>query len=195
VLAYRLLEALHEEPGWSLVTMGRTDTRGCFCSVNGLIRDGIDALAASFDHLLVDAEAGVEQAQRNVTRAITRAVVVCDGSQRALRTAQLLHELLVAERPDGERDPSRAAPALCAVLNRMDGPSAPACRALEALELPVVAALPPDPALARFDREGRPLFELDRTSPAVTALRPLADWLLAPRASGGSPPRGEGAAS
>jgi CO dehydrogenase maturation factor len=180
VMAYRLLEALHEQPGWSLVTMGRSEARGCFCSVNSLVRDAIDGLAHSFDHLIVDAEAGVEQVQRHVTRAVTRAIVVCDASQRSLHTARLLRGLFGAQPTAHERGSPATAPALCAVLNRAPGPSASARRALEGLGLPILAELPRNDELARFDERGRRLLDLPSASPVVEAVRPLADWLLEP---------------
>ncbi|TWJ13289.1 2-hydroxyacyl-CoA dehydratase family protein [Geobacter argillaceus] len=38
-LEYMVLEALVESDGYALLAMGRTDSLGCFCSVNDLLRD------------------------------------------------------------------------------------------------------------------------------------------------------------
>ena len=47
-LDYMLLEALTELPDFSVLAMGRTETLGCFCPVNTLLRGAIETLSESF---------------------------------------------------------------------------------------------------------------------------------------------------
>jgi CO dehydrogenase maturation factor len=181
VLDYRLLEALHEAPGFSLLAMGRTDTAGCFCPVNTLVRDALEQLSAGFDHVVVDAEAGIEQVNRRVVRRVTRALVVTDGSARGVRTAALLRDLLAA---DGVPAPASVG----AVIDALGGDPAPARARLATFGLDVVAEIPFDPQVARHDADGRSLLELDDAGPARRAARRLADFVLGMATSGGARP-------
>ena len=153
-LDYLVLEALVERDGYAVLAMGRTAEKGCFCPVNTLLRHAIDTLAAPFAAVLIDAEAGVEQINREVTRRVSQTVVVTDGSLRSADTLAVIVEMV---------GPSRVG----VVANRdEDGPR---------VKLPqgvtLLGAIPEDPLLRRFDREGRSLWELPRDSPAFVAAR------------------------
>ena len=165
-LDYLVLEALHEHGDYALLAMGRSTERGCYCSVNTLLRKGLELVVAPFAAVLIDAEAGLEQINRQVTREVTRTLVVTDGSRRSLDTLRAIVETTGPER-------------VAAVANR--------CRGLDEVfpdgSLPegVVALgrLPEDDELRRFDREARPLWELPPDNPALAATRELAAALLA----------------
>ncbi len=155
-LDYRVLEALVERDGWGLFSMGRKLEKGCFCPVNSLLRSAIDVLSEPFAAVLIDAEAGIEQINRQVTRRVNRSLVVIDGSARSIGTLELITDLLGAER-------------VAAVLNRhRDGDPLPD------LNVELYGAIPEDDTLRRFDREARPLWELPADNPALAAAREVA---------------------
>ena len=79
-LDYMTFEALHEMDGFALLAMGRTETLGCYCPVNELLRGTIESLSESFDTILIDGEAGLEQRDADGERAF--AAVVHDESAR-----------------------------------------------------------------------------------------------------------------
>jgi CO dehydrogenase maturation factor len=81
-LDYMILEALIETDGYALLAMGRTETLGCFCPVNDLLRGAIETLSKSFDTIIIDGEAGVEQINRQVVRHVDTLVIVSDHRQR-----------------------------------------------------------------------------------------------------------------
>jgi CO dehydrogenase maturation factor len=156
---YRVLEALQERDGYCLLVMGRSRAKGCFCPVNTLLKHALAALASPFAVVLIDAEAGVEQVQREVTSRVTRAVVVTDGSARSRHAARLIAELLGADR-------------VSVVANRSGGVDPAVGPGLE-----VVGAVPEDRALGELDRLGRPLWELPRDNPALRATANIARGL------------------
>ena len=82
-LDYLLLEALTERQGYALLAMGHSTEKGCFCPANTLLRGAMDLIAEPFAAVLIDAEAGLEQIQRQVTRRVSRIVVLTDGSLRS----------------------------------------------------------------------------------------------------------------
>lgn len=151
-----VLEALQERERCSLLAMGRPESRGCFCSVNALLRAAITHLGSGFAAVIIDAEAGVEQIQRQVMERVDRPIVVTDGSRRGMHTAELLAELL--RRYGVGQGPTAL------LVNRAPAPS----------EIPAAfelwGTIPHDPLLERFDAEGRSLLELPRGTPAWQAL-------------------------
>jgi predicted O-methyltransferase YrrM len=53
---YLMLEALYEAPDFSLLVMGRTDTVGCYCPLNELLRGTIAAISSQYDVIIIDAD-------------------------------------------------------------------------------------------------------------------------------------------
>lgn len=155
-LDYRVLQVLQERDGYGLLAMGRSEAKGCFCPVNTLLRHALAALSSAFAVVLIDAEAGVEQVQREVTSTVTQALVVTDGSARSRHAARLIAEVLGVDR-------------VVAVANRSSdggvslGP-----------DLETIGVVPEDRDLADLDRQGRPLWDLAEDSPALEAMATIA---------------------
>lgn len=152
-----VLEALQEFDRYALLAMGRTESRGCFCPVNKLLRAAITHLGAGFSHVLIDAEAGVEQVQRQVMQQVHVPIVVTDGSRRGMATAALLadlvHEYAIGDGPPG------------LLVNRADRVPDGVPDGLEPW-----GAIPHDPVLQRYDEGGRSLLELPGDSGALAAV-------------------------
>ena len=80
-LDYMVMEALVEHDNLALLAMGRSESLGCFCSVNAILRDAIKLLSQRFDILVIDGEAGVEQINRQVVDRIDHLIMVTDTSE------------------------------------------------------------------------------------------------------------------
>jgi len=158
---YLLLEALAEVRGFGLVAMGAGREAGCYCAVNRLLRDGLETLGGGFDHVVIDAEAGLEQVSRQVFRRVDLPLLVTDASVRGAQAA-----VAIAATAARVGLPAPAG----VVFNRVTEPD-PALRArLGAAGLPDLGAIPLDDAVARYDREGRPLLDLPAGTPALAAV-------------------------
>ncbi len=96
-LDYLVFESMIEMEGFAFLAMGRSDSIGCYCSVNDLLRDAIEMLAHEFDTIIVDGEAGLEQLNRQVLASVDELVVLTDGSNRGLRTVDLLVNMAYCE--------------------------------------------------------------------------------------------------
>lgn len=167
MIDYLILEALAEHPLFSLLVMGRTEGPGCYCPVNTLLRESIEQLAGGFDYIVIDAEAGIEQVSRQVTKRVDRPVIVTDPSVRGAETAAAIAEAL-------EKNGSK--PAAGVIFNRADAPDPRLLERLEGAGLHCLGSVPSDPAILQFDLEGRPLLELPEQSPALKSLeKVLAD--------------------
>lgn len=81
-LDYDVLAALAEERNLAFLAIGRPEGEGCYCQVNRLLKAIIAKLAASFDYVIIDGEAGIEQVNRRVMTAVTHLLLVSDASRK-----------------------------------------------------------------------------------------------------------------
>jgi CO dehydrogenase maturation factor len=160
LLDYLLLEALVERPGYSLLAMGHSKEKGCFCPANELLRGSIDALAPPFAAVLIDGEAGIEQINRSVTRRVTRVIVIIDGSQRSIDTSRLIVKMV-------EPVP------VSVVANRMGSVHLNRL----AVDAEFIGSVPQNEELRQLDGEGRSLWELPPENEATKAVRNIAQAL------------------
>jgi len=167
--ALRAEEALVENPGFDLLTMGRPEGRGCYCYVNNLIRDHLDRLARSYRHVLLDCEAGLEHLSRRTSGRPDALICVTNRSRMAaetIRRSLALFRSIHAQLP----------PRVHLVLNQFDEgePLAAEMTALAAGETAPfsrVIAVPADPQVAAVESAGESLLKLSSTSPAMAAVR------------------------
>jgi len=87
MIDYMAFEALHEEEQFALLAMGRTETLGCFCPINSILKETIQTLSKSFDTIIIDGEAGLEQINRQVVGKLDILIIVSDATSRGLLTA------------------------------------------------------------------------------------------------------------
>jgi CO dehydrogenase maturation factor len=161
---YYLLESLVEKDGFSLLAMGRTEVLGCYCPVNSLLREAVEALSASFDLMVLDAEAGLEQVNRKVLRKVDNLIVVSDPSARGFHTAGTMLELVQSQ---AELRPGR----IGLVVNRCPSDSETGWEEnarQQGLEL--LGTIPEDPVLREMDRAGACLLELPPESEALRGI-------------------------
>lgn len=148
---YRLMELLEERGNLALLALGRPEEKGCYCALNSLLRQSLEGLARGFDLTLIDAEAGVEQVNRRVMRAVTHLLLVSDPTRKGVRVAAQVRD--VARRSVGEH---RAG----LLINRVSGDPAVAEGLAAEVPAELLGLVPEDPAVGRYDAEGRSLLEM-----------------------------------
>ncbi|NHW22861.1 MAG: AAA family ATPase [Archaeoglobales archaeon] len=160
---YKLLEALHEGEKFSFLAMGRPEDEGCYCQLNSMLREAIEIVSGSFDYVVIDGEAGVEQINRRVMRSVEYLLVVTDSTRKGFQVANQIRS--VADRAVKFRK--------CAlVVNRVRGQPD-----VEAGNFDFVFLIPEDEKVFRFDVEGKPLTDI-RDSPAFKSVKNIAETLL-----------------
>ena len=55
----QIFDAVAESRGFAFLAIGRPESAGCYCKVNGYLKEVIGLLAGSFDYVVIDGEAGV----------------------------------------------------------------------------------------------------------------------------------------
>ena len=156
-LDYFVFNALAEREGYALLAMGHNQEKGCFCPANKLLKNAIDKLIPGFACVLIDAEAGIEQINRDVTGQVTKVIVVVDGSQRSMDTLKMITTMV--DKQD-----------VCVVLNRAAGGIA--ADIPEGVKL--LGDIPEDEEVRSYDRQGKPLWMLPDDNAALKAVRKIA---------------------
>ena len=82
---FRFGSALTEEKDFDLLVMGRTQGKGCYCFVNGLLQAQVQKVQGEYSYIVVDNEAGMEHISRGVLPGMNMAILVSDCSRRVYR--------------------------------------------------------------------------------------------------------------
>lgn len=152
--------------GIDLLAMGRPEEPGCYCTVNDLLRYGMDQLTQGYMITIVDGEAGPEQINRRVLGSIDTLLVVADMSVRSLETARGI--LSIAKKSaDGIHVKQTGL-----ILNRVRG-DASVTELSERVGVPVIGCIPEDAVLNQYDRDGKPLRLLPPDTPSVAAVQDI----------------------
>ena len=146
---YRLFDALVEQNGFSFLAIGRPEAAGCYCKVNGYLKEVIRVLSENYDYIVIDGEAGIEQVNRRVMERVTHLLLVSDASQKGI---QVMHTINQVAKNLVMYD------AVGAILNRL--PSSDIIKEIDTGGLPVLAHIPADNALAVCDIRGESVLSL-----------------------------------
>jgi CO dehydrogenase maturation factor len=173
MLDYMVFEALTEFDDFSILAMGRTETLGCFCPVNKLLRAAIETLSENFDTILIDGEAGLEQINRQVVRQLQTLLIISDPTSRGMETAALIKKMV-------QEDEVIRCEKLGLVFNRVRGNEELLRDAAARMGIDLVGLIPFDENVATYDLVGKPISDLPADSPSMTAYRSVAErWVLA----------------
>ncbi|MBU0595820.1 AAA family ATPase [Candidatus Bipolaricaulota bacterium] len=165
---YMVMESLVETADFAFLAMGRTETRGCYCSVNEILRESLALLSEAFDTILIDGEAGLEQINRQVVGNLDTLIILTDASARSRRSVEHIVRLV---NEDHVIDCRRVG----VVVNRTKRDNQMLLDSLAGIGIEVFGTLPEDDNIARYDMSGRPLLDLPSDSPAVVAARTIVE--------------------
>ena len=85
----QIFDAVAESRGFAFLAIGRPESAGCYCKVNGYLKEVIGLLAGSFDYVVIDGEAGVEQINRRVMEKVTHLLLITDASRKGTQVIQI----------------------------------------------------------------------------------------------------------
>ena len=158
-------QALIEDDDFDMLVMGRTQGKGCYCYVNGVLQTQVSKYAKNYSYIVMDNEAGLEHVARGTLPHVDTMLLISDCSRRGIqavaRIAEMIREmnlnpgqmgLIVNRAPGG-------------VLN--DGIKAE----IEKHGLKLFGVLPHDEAVYRCDCDGEPSAKLPDNDPMKVALK------------------------
>jgi len=163
-------EVLIRLDGIDLLTLGQAEGPGCYCSINELLKFGIESLSQKYDITLIDCEAGIEQINRRVINSIKTLIMISDATIKGLRTAAYLENIAAKYGVEGEYRTGL-------VLNKTDKGAPELKEKAREMGLNVLGLIPGDENVADYDRVGRPTIELPDHCPSVIAVGRILDTL------------------
>jgi len=166
-----LMECLFETPDYSLLVMGRTDSIGCYCPVNTLLKRTIKAIASRYDVVIIDAEAGMEQVSRQVTESVHYPVLLTDNSLRGVRTGILINETINSS---NQHDVKKTG----IIFNRVDRADTELVEKAVEAGIQYYGSIPADENITAWDRKGLPALEMPDEAVSLTALKTILKKIL-----------------
>ena len=164
---FKFSSAIIEEDDFDMLVMGRTQGKGCYCYVNGVLKTQVDKYAKNYRYIVMDNEAGLEHVARGTLPKVDTMLLISDcsrrGIQAAARVAEIVEEmelnpaqmgLVVNRAPEGKLD---------------DG----VMEEIEKHGLKLLGVLPQDEGVYRCDCDGQPSAKLPDTNPVKAAVKEL----------------------
>ncbi|MBE7002170.1 MAG: carbon monoxide dehydrogenase [Ruminococcaceae bacterium] len=162
---FKFSSAIIEEDDFDMLVMGRTQGKGCYCYVNGVLKTQVDKYAKNYSYIVMDNEAGLEHVARGTLPKVDAMLLISDcsrrGIQAAARVAEIVEEmelkpgimgLIVNRAPEGKLD---------------DG----VMEEIEKRGLKLLGILPQDDGVYRCDCDGEPSAKLPESNPVKAAVR------------------------
>ena len=157
--------ALIEDDDFDMLVMGRTQGKGCYCYVNGVLQSQVAKYAKNYSYVVMDNEAGLEHVARGTLPHVDTMLLISDCSRRGIqavaRIAEMIEEmnlnpgqmgLIVNRAPNGELD---------------EGVKAE----IEKHGLDLLGVLPQDEGVYRCDCAGEPSAKLPESNSVKIALK------------------------
>ena len=162
---FKFSSAIIEEDDFDMLVMGRTQGKGCYCYVNGVLKSQVDKYARNYSYIVMDNEAGLEHVARGTLPKVDTMLLISDcsrrGIQAAARVAEIVEEmelkpgtmgLIVNRAPQGKLD--------AGVLEE-----------IEKHGLKLLGVLPQDEGVYRCDCDGEPSAKLPDSNPVKAAVK------------------------
>ena len=164
---FKFNSALIEEDDFDMLVMGRTQGKGCYCYVNGVLKTQVDKYAKNYRYVVMDNEAGLEHVARGTLPHVDTLLLISDCSRRGIqavaRIAEMVEEMAINPTQMG------------LIVNRAPGGvlDEGVKAEIDKHGLKLIGVLPQDEAVYRCDCAGEPSAKLPQNDPMKTALRDI----------------------
>ena len=162
---FKFNSALIEEDDFDMLVMGRTQGKGCYCYVNGVLKTLVDKYAKNYSYVVMDNEAGLEHVARGTLPHVDTLLLISDCSRRGIQAVARLAEMIA----DMDLKPGK----LGLIVNRAPGGvlSDGVKAEIEKYGLNLLGVLPQDEGVYQCDCDGEPSSKLPENSPMKQALK------------------------
>ena len=161
---FKFSSALIEEDDYDMLVMGRTQGKGCYCYVNGVLKSQVDKYAKNYGYIVMDNEAGLEHVARGTLPHVDTMLLISDCSRRGIQAVARIAEMI----DEMELKPDR----MGLIVNRAPGGVLDdgIREEIEKHGLNLLGVLPQDEAVYRCDCAGEPSAKLPQSNPVKQAL-------------------------
>ncbi len=164
---FKFNSALIEDDDFDMLVMGRTQGKGCYCFVNGLLETQLRKLEKHYPYMVVDNEAGMEHISRGVLPSMETAILVSDCSRRGVQAAGRIAQLI--------RECDLKPQTMGLIVNRAPGGvlNEGTKEEIEKQGLTLLGVVPQDEQVYEYDCDGKPTVSLPEDSPVKKAMREI----------------------
>jgi len=162
---FKFNSALIEEDDFDMLVMGRTQGKGCYCYVNGVLKTQVDKYAKNYKYIVMDNEAGLEHVARGTLPQVDTMLLISDCSRRGIQAVARVAEMIA----EMNLKPGK----LGLIVNRAPGGvlDEGVKAEIEKHGLTLLGVLPQDEGVYRCDCDGEPSAKLPQNNPVKVALR------------------------
>ena len=168
---FKFSSAIIEEDDFDMLVMGRTQGKGCYCYVNGVLKTQVDKYAKNYSYVVMDNEAGLEHVARGTLPKVDTMLLVSDCSRRGIQAAARVAEIV--------EEMNLKPGVMGLIVNRAPGGvlDAGVQEEIEKRGLKLLGVLPQDDSVYRCDCDGEPSAKLPATNPVKTAVKEIMQSL------------------
>ena len=162
---FKFNSALIEDDDFDMLVMGRTQGKGCYCYVNGVLKTQVDKYAKNYSYIVMDNEAGLEHVARGTLPHVDMMLLISDCSRRGIQAAARVAEMV----EEMQLNPGQ----MGLIVNRAPGGILDEGVRVEIEKhgLKLFGVLPQDEAVYRCDCDGEPSAKLPESDPMKAALK------------------------
>ena len=91
---FKFNSAIIEEDDFDMLVMGRTQGKGCYCYVNGVLKTQVDKYAKNYRYIVMDNEAGLEHVARGTLPRVDTMLLISDCSRRGIQAVARIAEMV-----------------------------------------------------------------------------------------------------
>ena len=156
---FKFNSALIEDDDFDMLVMGRTQGKGCYCYVNGVLQSQVAKYANNYSYVVMDNEAGLEHVARGTLPHVDTMLLISDCSRRGVQAVARIADMI----RDMELNPSQ----MGLIINRApEGKLDSGIKEeIEKHGLTLFGVLPHDEAVYRCDCNGDPSAKLPDSDP------------------------------
>lgn len=160
-------DALVEQDDYDMLVMGRTQGKGCYCYVNGVLKTQVDKYAKNYRYVVIDNEAGLEHVSRGTLPHVDMMLLVSDCSRRGIQAVARIRDMV----QELELNPKY----LYLIVNRAPGGelNPGVLEEIKKHDLPLLGVLPHDELVYQYDCDGKPSAKVPEDTPVKAALHEL----------------------
>ena len=168
---FKFNSALIEEDDFDMLVMGRTQGKGCYCYVNGVLKTQMDKYAKNYRYIVMDNEAGLEHVARGTLPHVDTMLLISDCSRRGIQAVGRIAEMI----RQMELKPGR----MGLIVNRAPGGTLDkgTLEEIEKQGLTLYGVLPHSDDIYQCDCDGTPSSKLPATNPTKQALKTVLQSL------------------
>ncbi len=164
-------DSVIESEELDLVVLGRPESRGCYCTVNDILRKSIDSLWDNYQYVIIDEEPGMNYLSRMTAQNLDVLLICAEPTYGSLAAASKIKDM--ANRLD-VRIPKK----YLVMCRTQGGVPEDISRRIEEMGIELLGSAPFDNLINEFELLGKSLLKLPDESAALKTVHKMAENLV-----------------